>query len=139
MATTRKRTWRNARGENKSAWVVDYTDIHGNRQRKQCLNKKAADAFRIRVESQMQIGTYRQSADKITIKEVCYNFLDRCTIRSQRNERMTRKMLVVYTGQVNNPILNPKHGIGGRKLASGRLREGNQSNDPRCSRRGLGE
>jgi hypothetical protein len=135
MASVRNRTRKNGSGENKAAWVLDYTDVHGTRQRKHYLNKKAADAFRIHVESQMQVGTYRPSADKITIKEVCYSFLDRCTIRSQRNERMTRKMLVVYTGH----ILNPKHGIGGRKLASGRLREGNQSNDPRCSRRGLGE
>jgi len=117
MASVRKRTWKNAKGESKAAWVVDYTDRHGNRQRKHYLNKKAADAFRIQVESQMQVGTYRPSADKITIKEVCESFLDRCSIRNERNERMTRKMLVVYTGHVNNYILNATYGLGGKKLS----------------------
>ena len=117
MASVRKRTWKNTSGENKTAWVVDYTDSHGNRQRKHYLNKKAADAFRIRVESQMQVGTYRPSADRITVKEVCESFLDRCTLRNERNERMTRKMLVVYKGHVNNYILNGTYGIGGKKLS----------------------
>ena len=71
MAKVRKRSWRNAKGENKAAWVVDYTDSQGSRQRKHYVNKKAAEAFRIHVESQMQIGTYRPSAEKITVKEVC--------------------------------------------------------------------
>jgi integrase len=51
------------------------------------------------------------------VKEVCDGFLDRCTIRSQRNERMTRKMLVVYAGHVNNHILNASYGIGSKRLS----------------------
>src|SRR6516225_8471427 len=117
MASVRKRTWKNAKSENKAAWVVDYIDNQGDRQRKHHANKKAADAFRVHVEGQMQLGTYRPSADKMTIKEVCDSFLDRCTIRKQRNERMTRKMLVVYTGHVNNHILNAVYGIGSKRLS----------------------
>jgi integrase len=117
MASVRKRTWKNAKGENKSAWVVDYTDSHGNRQRKHFLSKKPADAFRIHVENQMQVGTYRPSADKITIKEVCESFLEHCAGRNQRDERMTRKMLVVYKGHIVNYILHLDHGLGSRKLS----------------------
>ena len=117
MAKVRKRSWRNAKGENQAAWVVDYTDGHGNRRRKHYVNKKAADAFRIHVESQMQLGTYRACAEKITVKEVCDSFLDRCATRNQRNERMTRKMLVVYKGHIKNYILNATYGIGSKKLS----------------------
>jgi integrase len=117
MASVRKRTWKNAKGENKSAWVVDYTDSRGTRQRKHYFSKKAADAFRIDVESQMQAGTYRSSADKVTIKEVCESFLEHCVNRNQRDERMTRKMLVVYKGHVSNHILHPANGLGSSKLS----------------------
>lgn len=117
MATVRRRKWKAASGEAKAAWVVDYTDNRGGRQRKHFLNKKAADAFRIHVEGQMQAGTYRPDADKITVKEVCESFLEHCAGRSERDERMTRKMLTVYRGHVTNHILHPDHGLGSRKLS----------------------
>ena len=86
MASVRKRTWKTASGEAKAAWVVDYTDSRGDRQRKHFSNKKAADAFRIHIEGQMQAGTYRPDADKVTVKEVCESFLEHCA-RPQRTRR----------------------------------------------------
>jgi integrase len=117
MASVRKRTWAAPSGEIKAAWVVDYTDSHGTRQRKHFPNKKAADAFRISIEGQMQAGTYRAAADKVTVKAACESFLEHCEGRNQRDERMTRKMLAVYRGHINNHILHPEHGVGGRKLS----------------------
>ena len=117
MASVRRRTWKTASGEAKAAWVVDYTDSRGNRQRKHFSNKKAADAFRIHIEGQMQTGTYRPDADKVTVKEVCESFLEHCAGRNERDERMTRKMLTVYKGHVNNHILHADHGLGSRKLS----------------------
>lgn len=117
MASVRKRTWTTSSGETKTAWVVDYTDAHGTRQRKHFANKKAADAFRISIEGQMQAGTYRAAADKVTVKNACESFLEYCEGRNQRDERMTRKMLTVYRGHINNHILHPDHGVSGRKLS----------------------
>jgi integrase len=117
MASVRRRIWKTASGEAKAAWVVDYTDSRGDRQRKHFSNKKAADAFRIHIEGQMQAGTYRPNADKVTVKEVCESFLEHCAGRNERDERMTRKMLMVYKGHVNNHILHADHGLGGRKLS----------------------
>ena len=74
MASVRKRTWKTASGEAKAAWVVDYVDCRGDRQRKHFLNKKAADAFRIHIESQIQAGHLSSDADKVTVKEVCESF-----------------------------------------------------------------
>jgi integrase len=117
MAKVRRRTWKSANGEAKSAWVVDYADSRGDRQRKHFSSKKSADAFRIHIEGQMQAGTYRPDADKVAVKEVCESFLEHCAGRNERDERMTRKMLTVYKGHVNNYILHPDHGLGGRKLS----------------------
>ena len=117
MASVRKRSWKAATGEAKAAWVVDYADSRGVRQRKHFPNKKAADAFRINIESQIQMGTYRPHADKVTVKDVCEIFLEHCEGRHRRDERMTRKMLAVYKGHVNNHILHAKYGVVGRKLS----------------------
>src|SRR5882762_7857346 len=65
----------------------------------------------------MQAGTYRAAADKVTIKAACESFLEYCEGRNERDERMTRKMLAVYRGHINNHILHPEHGLGGRKLS----------------------
>jgi integrase len=112
MASVRKRTWTLA-GETKTAWVVDYADSRGVRQRKHFPNRKAADAFRISVEGQMQAGIYRAAADKVTVRAACESFLEHCEGRNQRDERMTRKMLTVYRGHINNHILHPEHGVAG--------------------------
>ena len=117
MASVRKRRWTTRTGEAKMAWVMDYTDGRGERQRKHFLNKKAADAFRISIEGQLQMGTYRPNAEKVTVREVCKGFLEHCAGRHRRDERMTRKMLAVYTGHVHNHILHADYGLGSLKLS----------------------
>ena len=116
MASVRKRTWKAATGELKTAWIVDYAD-RAHRQRKHFQTKKAADAFRIAIEGQLSSGVYRAAADKVTIKQACATFLENREGRHRRDERMTRKMLVVYRGHVRNHILHSEYGIGERKLS----------------------
>ena len=117
MASVCKRNWKIATGEAKTAWIVDYTDNRSRRQRKHFQTKKAADSFRIKIEGQMQAGTYRAAADKVTVQDACESFLEHCEGRNQRDERMTRKMLAVYRGHISNYILHPKHGVGTCKLS----------------------
>jgi integrase len=117
MASVRKRSWRVATGELKTAWIVDYADNRGDRQRKHFQTKKAADAFRVHVEGELQSGIYRPAAHKVTVQDACVSFLDHCEGRNQRDERMTRKMLAVYRGHIKNHILDPEHGVGDRKLS----------------------
>jgi len=90
MASVRKRAWKTASGEVKAAWVVDYADSCGIRKRKQFFKKKAADAFRIHIEGQIQKGTYRPDAEKVTVNDVCESFLEHCAGRNERDERMTK-------------------------------------------------
>ena len=117
MASIRKRTWTTPKGEVQIKWQVDYKDQTCKRRRKQFSRKKDADAFRINVEGQLSNGTHRPDADKVIVKEVCKAFLSYCQGRMERNERMTRKMFVVYQGHVNNHILHPEHGVGRNTLA----------------------
>ena len=115
MATVRKRTWRTATGEAKTAWSVDFTDQAGTRQRKQFTTKKAADAYRIACEGQVQAGTYRAEAAKVTVEEVAEDWLKHCEVRQQRGQRMEVATLRDYTGHVRRFIL-ADDGIGKIKL-----------------------
>jgi integrase len=117
MASIRKRKWETAKGMQRTAYIVDYVDSRGGRQRQQFTRWKEADRFRIKIESQLSEGTYRPDANKVTVKEVCEAFLDHCQGRMERNERMTRKMVTVYRGHVHNHILHPELGVGRSKLS----------------------
>lgn len=117
MASVRKRTWTSSSGEIKTAWFVDYYDNRGDRQRRHFANKKSADAFRISVEGQLQAGTYRPDARRLTVKAACQAFIAHCEGRLRRDERMTRKMLTVYRGHINNHILHMEYGIAAWRLS----------------------
>jgi integrase len=117
MAKVRKREWKTVKGDPRTAYIVDYVDSRGGRQRQQFNRYKEADRFRIKIEGQLSAGIYRPDANKVTMEDACGSFLDHCQGRMERNERMTRKMLTVYRGHVTNHILHPGIGIGGYKLA----------------------
>ena len=98
-------------------WRVSFIDGKGIRNRPCFTSWKEADRFRQEIEEQLRKGTYRPDADTVKAKEVCEAFLEYCEGRMKRNERMTRKMLVVYRGHINNHILHVQHGIGNSKLS----------------------
>src|SRR5689334_12613174 len=104
MASIRKRSWKTASGELRTAWAVDFTDQAGTRQRKQFGRKRDADASRVELEGHLRSGTFRPDAAKITVKDVCDSYLDHCRGRMERGERMTRHNLAVYDGHVFNYI-----------------------------------
>lgn len=117
MASVRKRSWTTAKGEKKTAWVIDWLDSRGERQRKHFCSKKDADRERINIEGQLAGGTYRPDAGRYTVKDVCALYMEHCEGRMRRNERMTRQTCTVYRGHVNNHILNPEYGISNTKLS----------------------
>jgi integrase len=104
MASVRKRKWRTPKGEARVAWTVDFSDDAGNRDRKQFNTKPEADAFRIKMESELQTGSYRADAAKATVKEAAVLFLRYAHGRMERRERMTRRNYAVYEGHVHNYI-----------------------------------
>ena len=129
MAKLRKREWTTVGGDQRSAYIVDYVDGRGGRQRRQFNRYKEADRFRIKFEGQLSAGIHRPDADKVTAEDACASFLEHCAGRMERNERMTRKMLAVYRGHVTNYTLHPEKGIVGYKLAQLSARPVNQFRD----------
>ena len=67
--SVRKRTWTNSKGEEKSAWVVDYVDTKGKRRLKTFRLKKEADAFASKADVEVREGVHVADSASVTVKE----------------------------------------------------------------------
>lgn len=74
MASVRKRKWTH-NGEQKDAWVCEYTDLTGTRRRKTFDKKKDADTFRQKVEREVADGVHIAESQTATVKEACELFI----------------------------------------------------------------
>jgi integrase len=66
--SVRKRTWTSG-GEEKEAWIVDYTDQHGQRHIKTFDRKKDADAYHASVRVDVSKGVHTPENRSITVAE----------------------------------------------------------------------
>ena len=66
--SVRKRTWKNGKGEEKSAWVVDYVDGRGKRRLKSFKLKKEADQFAATAAVEVREGVHVADRDTVTVK-----------------------------------------------------------------------
>tara|TARA_R110001599_G_scaffold193040_1_gene388725 strand:+ start:9257 stop:10378 length:1122 start_codon:yes stop_codon:yes gene_type:complete len=65
----RKRQWKNAAGDDKTAWLVDYRDQSGKRRFRQFGRKKDAEAWQVGAAWQVSQGTHTADSQSITIAE----------------------------------------------------------------------
>jgi integrase len=67
--SVRKRTWTTPKGEEKSAWVVDYTDQQGNRRLKTFAKKKEADQFAATAAVEVREGVHVADSASVTVEK----------------------------------------------------------------------
>jgi integrase len=65
--SVRKRTWKTAKGEEKSAWVVAYTDGQGARRLKTFSKKKEADGFATTASVEVRDGIHVADRETVTV------------------------------------------------------------------------
>lgn len=65
----RKRTWITGKGEEKTAWVVDYVDTKGVRRLKTFAKKKDADQFAATAKVEVREGTHVADRETVTVAE----------------------------------------------------------------------
>lgn len=75
----RKRTWTTAKGEEKSAWVVDYVDAKGTRRLKSFGKKKDAEQFAATAKVEVREGTHVANSATVTVKEAGDFWLKSCS------------------------------------------------------------
>lgn len=65
----RKREWTTSKGEQKSAWCVDYVDTKGKRRLKTFTKKKEADQFAATAKVEVREGTHVADSASVTVKQ----------------------------------------------------------------------
>lgn len=65
----RKRTWTTSKGEEKTAWAVDYRDQSGKRRLKTFSRKKDAEAFALTAGVEVREGVHVADRETLTVAE----------------------------------------------------------------------
>ena len=108
MATVRKRQWRMANGEQRVAWVCDYSDGGGVRRLKTFQTRKAADAWLVTTRHEVAQGTHTAESASITLAEAAQLWIRRGEV-----ERLERSTLAKY----RNHAERLERALGTEKLA----------------------
>src|SRR5262245_50098988 len=88
--SVRKRTWTTRLGEQKTAWLVDYSDADGQRHIRTFERKKDADAYHATVKVDVRRGVHTSSKESVAqagltwIADAEAAGLERSTIESYR-------------------------------------------------------
>jgi integrase len=107
--SVRKRTWTTRQGEQKEAWIVDYTDQDGDRHIETFKRKKDAEARHDKVRLDVRHGVHTAVSKSETVADAAERWLSR--VEAEGRERGT---LAQYRQHVNLHIA-PR--IGRHKLA----------------------
>jgi len=107
--SVRKRTWTNAKGESKEAWVVDYFDQGGKRRLKTFKRKKDADAYHAKSAVEISDGVHTADSQSKTVAEAATLWITACEARS-----LERSTIEAYRSHVEFHI---KPFIGREKLS----------------------
>ncbi len=108
----RKREWRTSKGENKSAWVVDYVDVTGHRRHKTFEKKKDADAFQATAKVEVRAGVHVADSASVTVERAAKFWiasaeaagLERTTVANYQTHIDLH--IVPYLGQMKLSALN---------------------------------
>lgn len=65
----RRRTWTTSKGEEKTAWAVDYRDQSGKRRLKAFSRKKEAEAFALTAGVEVREGVHVADRETVTVAE----------------------------------------------------------------------
>jgi integrase len=108
--SVRKRTWTTPRGEQREAWVVDYSDQKGTRRLKTFARKRDADAYRAKAAIDIRAGIHIADSSSVTVSEAGQLWLQ--SREAAGVERTT------YTGYREHLELHIMPLIGATKLAA---------------------
>jgi integrase len=114
--SVRKRAWKTRAGEQREAWVVDYTDADGDRHIETFRRKKDADAYEATVKVDVSKGEHIAPFKSETVKEAAERWLKRVEANGMRGDGPAeRSTMRQYQQHVKLHIL-PR--IGGIKIAN---------------------
>ena len=108
--SVRRRTWKTTKGEERTAWIVDYVDQDGDRHIETYQKKKDADARHAEVGVGVRAGTHIAPSKSVTLKEAGESW-----IRTAEAAGLERSTLDQYRQHLD---LHLAPFIGGLKLSN---------------------
>jgi integrase len=105
----RKREWKTAKGEIRTAWIADYVDQNGDRHIQTFKLRKDADAYSQQVGVDVRAGVHTAPAKSITVAEAADDWIKSAQLESR--EATTIAQYRQHAKHINDRI-------GSRKLAS---------------------
>ncbi|WP_376957727.1 site-specific integrase [Azospirillum sp. A26] len=112
MASVSKRKWKHNQ-EEKEAWVVRYVDQSGKRRMKTFEKKKEADAYRFKIEREINDGIHTPDRCTLTMKDTVDEYLRDCDRRRKVGDRMAGGTLYGYKIIAEKHIV---HSFGARRI-----------------------
>jgi integrase len=112
--SVRKRKWTTRAGEEREAWVVDYTDQHGERHIETFAKKKEADARHAEVKVDVRAGVHVATSKSANIREAGESWiraseahgLERATIKQYREH--VGQHIVPFIGAIKLSEISPQ-------------------------------
>jgi integrase len=129
--SVRKREWTTRLGEQREAWIVDYTDGSGKRHIDTFERKKDADAYEAKVKVDVNAGTHVAPDNNLTVAAVAEKW-----IRGVEAEGRERTTVRQYRQHIKNHILPRIGAVRLAKLTRGHVehfRDGLISGDKKLS------
>lgn len=106
MATIKKRSWINSRGERKEAWQLRYVDSQGVERSKQFAKKGDASAYLTKVGWEVSQGTHTPDSVSITVAKAADLWV--AATRAKGRERSTIKQYEEWAELHIKPLIGDK-------------------------------
>ncbi len=106
MATIKKRTWTNDRGETKEAWQLRYIDSQGAERSKQFARKGDASAYLTKVGWEVSQGTHTPDSVSVTVSKAADLWV--AATRAKGRERSTIKQYEEWAELHIKPLIGEK-------------------------------
>ena len=97
--SVRKRAWKTDRGEDREAWVVDYSDQLGHRHLKTFARKRDANSYHAQVTVDVGAGIHTPDSRSITVTEA-----GKLWLASREAAGIERGTLQTYRAHLDNHI-----------------------------------
>lgn len=110
MASIRKRKWNSPDGKPNEAYVVNWTDQEGKRRLKTFDKKKEADAYRVRIEGEMERNEHVADRASKTFRDAAEEYFRDAERRSHTIGVPSKASLYNYRNALDKYLL-PEFGI----------------------------
>ena len=120
--SVRKRTWTTSKGEQKEAWIVDYSDQDGDRHIRSFTKKKDADKYHAIVTVDVDKGLHTAPSKSVTVAEAAESWIKLVEANGMRGHGPAERSTIrQYRQHIDLHIVSRIGGVNLAKLTQARV------------------